>query len=97
MPSEASRVSVKVVFARQDVDLAGLQRGEALLGVQRHVLDLAAVAQHGRCDGLADVDVQAGPVALAVGGREAGQAAVDAADQLAAGLDRVDGLAGLGR
>jgi hypothetical protein len=56
-------------------------------------LTLQGVAQHGSGDGLADVDVQARPVALAVGSREARQAGVDAADELAAGLDGVEGLA----
>jgi hypothetical protein len=40
------------------------------------------------------VDVQAAPLALAVGGGEAGQAGVDAADQRAARLDGVQVLAG---
>jgi hypothetical protein len=41
----------------------------------------------------ADVDVQAGPVAVAVGLREAGQTGVDAAHHLAARLDRIERLA----
>ena len=53
--------------ARQDVDLARLQRGEALLRGERHVLDLLGVAEDRRGDGAADVDVEAGPLALAVG------------------------------
>jgi hypothetical protein len=80
--------------ARQDVDLARLQRGEALLRGERHVLDLGASSEDRRGDGLAHVDVEAGPVALAVGLREAGEAGVHAADELAALLDGVDGLAG---
>jgi hypothetical protein len=59
--------------ARQDVDLARLQRREALLRVQRNPLDLVAVPDDRRGDRAADVDVQAGPVALAVGGREPGE------------------------
>ena len=83
--------------ARQHVDLARLQRGEALLRVQRHELDLGAVTQHGGGNGAADVDVQTGPVALAVGCRETGQTRVDAANQLAARLDRIQVLAGVRR
>ena len=43
---------------------------------------------------LADVDVESGPVALAVRRREARQARVDAADELTPLLDRVERLAG---
>jgi hypothetical protein len=83
--------------ARQDVDLARLQCGEALLRVQRHEADLVAVAEHGRGYRAADVDVEAGPVALAVGRGEPGQAGVHAADHLATLLDRVQRLARMGR
>jgi hypothetical protein len=82
--------------ARQHVDLACLQRGEALLRVERHVLDLVGVLEHGRGDGAAEVDVEAGPLALAVGRREARPGGVDAADHLAARLHRVERLAGVG-
>src|SRR5690606_23214259 len=44
--------------ARQDVDFAGLQRGEALLGGQRAVLALAGVTEDRGCNSAADVDVQ---------------------------------------
>jgi hypothetical protein len=83
--------------AGEDVDLAGLQRGEALLRRQRHPLDLVGVAQHGRRNRAAGVDVEAGPVALAVRRRETGQAGVHAADHRPARLDRVERLAGVRR
>jgi hypothetical protein len=68
---------------------------EALRGVERHPLDLLVVAEDGRCDRLADVDVESRPVALAVRRGEAGQARVDPADELTALLDRVERLAGV--
>src|SRR4029077_14976763 len=85
--------------ARQHVDLARLQRGEAILGRQRHELDLGRIVEDGRRDRPADVDVEAGPVTLVVRGREARQALADAAGQHAAVLDRLEGLrrGGLGR
>ena len=39
-----------------------LQRGEAILGRQRHELDLGRIVEDGRRDRPADVDVEAGPV-----------------------------------
>jgi hypothetical protein len=77
--------------AHQHVDLAGLQRQEALLGGERHVLGLGRIAQHGGGDGIAQVDVEAGPLALAVGQRETAQADIDATNQLAALLDDLEG------
>ena len=67
--------------AGQQVDLARLQRGEALLGGGRHVLDLVGIAEDRGGDGAAGVDVEARPLALAVGGGEACDAGADAADQ----------------
>src|SRR4051812_38329274 len=58
--------------ARQDVDLARLQRGKALLRRCRHVLDLLRIAEQRRRDGAADIDVEAGPLALVVLLGEAG-------------------------
>ena len=83
--------------ARQEIDLARLQRGEALLRRRRHVLDLLGVAEDGRGDGAADVDIEADPLALAVGQREARDAGVDAADELPARLDGIEILAGMRR
>ncbi len=57
--------------ADQEVDLARLERGEALLGGGRHELDLVGIAEDRGGDGAADIDVDAGPLALAVGRREA--------------------------
>jgi hypothetical protein len=82
--------------ARQHVDLAGLQRGEALLRVERHVLHLVGVLENGRGDGAAEVDVEARPLALAVGRRKARPRGVDTADDLAACLHRIERLAGVG-
>jgi hypothetical protein len=53
--------------AHQHVDLARLQSKKALLGGERHVLGLGRIAQHGGGDGVAEVDVEARPFALAVG------------------------------
>ena len=92
-PSEASRVSVQVVLRdRMSIspDCSAVKRCCAVSGTH---LTLLRVAQHRGGDGAADVDVQPGPVALAVGLREAGQPRVHAADQLAALLDRVERLA----
>ena len=85
--------------ARQHVDFAGLQRREAVLGRQRHELDLGRIVEDGRRDRAADIDVEPGPVALVVGRREARQALADAAGQHAPVLDRLEGLrrGGLGR
>ena len=73
-----------------------LQRIEAGGRRQRHVLDLVEIAEHRRGDGAADIDVEAGPVALGAPVGEAGQPVADAADQAVAGTDIVEG-AGLGR
>jgi len=73
-----------------------LQRGEALLRRQRHVLDLLRIAEQRRRHGAADVDVEADPLALAVGQHEACRTGADAADQRAARLDGVEVLAGHG-
>ena len=83
---------VQVVLRDQHVDLARLQRGEAVLGGQRDELDLGRIAEDRRGDGAAIVDVEAGPVALGVRQAEAGKVAVGAAIEHAAGLDGVEGL-----
>ena len=49
--------------AAQDIDLARLQRGEALLGRERLILDLAGIAENRGGERLAIVDVDAAPVA----------------------------------
>ena len=83
-----------MVLRDQHVDFARLQGGEAVLGRQRHELDLVGVVEDGGGDGAADVDVEAGPFALRVGQAEAGQRAVGAAIEDAAVLHRLQGLRG---
>src|SRR6185369_4296795 len=83
--------------ARENVDLARLQRGEPLLRAGRLELHFVGVAEDGGGDGAANVDVDTGPAALAVGDGEAGEARVDSANQRAALLDGVEVLAGQGR
>ena len=80
----------------QQVDFARLQRGEALLRGQPDILDLLGIAEDGGRDGAADIDVEAGPFALAVGQHEARRAGADAAEQRPRELDRVEILAGHG-
>ena len=80
--------------AHQHVDLARLQRGEAVLGRQRHEFDFAGVVEDGRGDGAADIDVEPGPFALRVGQAEAGERAVGAAIQDAAVFHRLQRLRG---
>ena len=74
--------------ARQHVDLAGLQRGETVLRCQRYEFDFGRVVENRRRDGAAEIDVEAGPIALRIGQAEARQRAVAAADKLTAILDR---------
>src|SRR5205085_768722 len=75
---------------RQDIDLAGLQGGEALLGSQGHILDLVRGAKDCRGQCSADIDIEAGPVALAVGRAKTGDAGRHAAADLAGLLDLVE-------
>ena len=82
--------------AREHVDLARLQGGETLLRIERHVLDLAGIAQNSGSNGLAHVHIQTRPIAAGICGRKPGQARVDAADHLATLLDSVQGFAGMG-
>jgi hypothetical protein len=83
--------------AGDDVDLARLQGNEALLRRGRRELHLFGVAEHGNRDRLAEIDVEAGPLALAVGEGEAREAGVDRALDVALGLHGIEGLAGPGR
>ena len=76
--------------AREEVDLARLERVEAVGGRQRHVLDLVGVAEDGGGDRTAEVDVEARPLAGGVGDAEAEKALVDAADEMPALLDVVE-------
>src|SRR5687767_15390270 len=52
--------------AREDVDLARLHRGEALLRGQRGVAHLVRIAEYRRGDRAAEVDVDAAPDPLGV-------------------------------
>jgi len=70
---------------------------KTLLGGGRHVFHLLGIAEQGGRDGAAGIDVEAGPLALAVGDGEAGDAGADAANELPACLDGVEILAGLRR
>src|SRR6185295_11266282 len=76
--------------AGKKVNLAGLQRGEAILGTQRGELDLGAVTEDGRRDGAAIVDVEARPFAFVVRRSEAGQTGGDAALHETLRLDVVE-------
>jgi hypothetical protein len=78
------------------MSITGLQGGKALLGIERNILDLAGIAQGRGSHGLADVYVQAGPVAAGVRSGKTGQAGVDAAHHLTALLDGIKRLAGKG-
>ena len=91
-----SRVSVQVRVARQHVDLARLQRGEALLRGERHELDLVGVAEDRRGDGAAEVDVEARPLALAVGAAKPATPVLTPQIELPRCLDVVEILASHG-
>src|SRR6185503_5302054 len=65
--------------AREYIDLARLDRGEALLRGERRVAHLARVAEHRRSHRAAEVDVDAAPYARRVGKRESREAGIDAA------------------
>ena len=77
--------------AREDVDLAALQFLEALAGIERDEFRLARIVENRGRHRAAEIDVEAGPVALLVGDREAGQALVDAAQHLAAAHGALQG------
>ena len=82
--------------AGQDVHLARLERGEAVLGGERNEANLGRVVEDGGRDGAAEIDVEAGPVALRVGQAEAGEAGVRAAGQEALLLHAVERRLGRG-
>jgi len=69
--------------AREEVHLARLQRGEALLRGERRIAHLVRIAEYGCGDRAAQVDVDAAPHALGVGLREPGDARAYAALQVA--------------
>src|SRR5207302_5222745 len=76
--------------ARQQIDFAGLERGEALLRRERGVAHLGRIAEHGGRHGSTHIDVDAAPNALGVRRREAGDARADAALHVALGAYRVE-------
>ena len=65
--------------AGQHIDLARLQRGEAVLRGQRHELDLGRVVEDRRRQRLAEIDIEPGPAPLRVRQAEAGERAVRSA------------------
>ena len=69
---------------RENIDLAALQFLEALIGVERNELCLLRIVEDRRRHRAAEIDIEAGPVALVVGDREARQAFIDAAQHFAA-------------
>ena len=77
-------------IADQHVDLARLQHREADLRGGADIFDLVGIAEHGRGDGAAIGDVEPLPFAGRILEGEAGNAGVDAADQLAAFLDGIE-------
>ncbi len=78
--------------ARQDVDLAVPQRLEARLGGERNEPDAVGVVEHRRSDRVAEIDVEARPLAALVDVGETGQALVDPAEERAARPDRGERL-----
>ena len=82
-----SRDIVQVVLRDKHVDLAGLQRGEAVGRGQGHEFHFGRIVENGGGDGAAEIDIEAGPIALRIGQAEAGERAIGAADELAAVLE----------
>ena len=83
--------------ANQKIHFARLQGGEALLRGGRDELDLVGIAKDRRGDGAADIDIDTGPLALAVGSSKPGDAGADATEELPACLDSVELLASVRR
>ena len=75
--------------ARQHVNLARAQCGEAGLAGQAGVFDLCRIAQHGGGDGAAQIHIETSPDPLVVGCGKSRQAGVDAALKMAALFDVV--------
>ena len=76
--------------AHEDVDLAGLQRGEAVGGGEVDELDLGRVAEHGGGDDPAEVDIEADVLTRRVDGAEPRDGVVAAAADDVVGDDRVE-------
>ena len=82
--------------ADEDVDLAGLQRGEAVVGGEVDELDLGGVAEHGGSDDTAEVGIEADVLTRGVDDGEPGHGVVAAAADDVVGDHGVeDRLAGL--
>ena len=77
--------------ARQHVDVAGLQRLEAIVGAQRPELHRVLAAEHRRGQRGAELRVEPGARAAAIDLREARLRLADTAQQVAAGPDRIEG------
>ena len=69
-------------IARQHINLAGLQGGQAFLGIERNVLHLAGIVEDGSGNAPAQIHIQPFPYALVIRVGETRQAAVDTALQL---------------
>src|SRR5262249_56737537 len=67
--------------ARENVDLAGLERLEPILGRERRILDLGRVIEDRRSDTATEIDIEAGPGTLVVGAGESGQSLARAPDK----------------
>lgn len=75
--------------ARQNIDLARLQGGETIIGIQRHVAHRLAPAQGGSRNGATDIGLETLPFAGGVACRKAGQPFIDAAQDMAARFRRL--------
>ena len=83
-------------IARQNVNLARLQRRKALRRRKRHELYLLSVAEYGCSHSAAGVDIKTGPLTFAVGTCKTRGGGIDTADHLPARLDGVQNGAGIG-
>src|SRR3954468_9845130 len=86
---DAAQIGLRRV-AVEHVDLAGLERGKAVLRGQRDVTHLAGIAEHAGGERAAIIDVETLVVALRIRRGEAGKTGADAAYQRAAALHRVE-------
>ena len=77
-------------IAGEEIDLARLQHVETLGGRDRHVFDLAGIAEDRGRDRTAEVDIEARPLSGGVGDAEAEKALVDAAVEMSPLLDVVE-------
>ena len=73
--------------ARQQIYLAAGEGRKAFVATQRAQLQFCPIPQHRRRHGFADVNIKAGVNPIGLQRTEAGQLAIDAADESAAGAD----------